>query len=205
MEPDRTPKTLTARATLSISGVRVDFEITVPTRLVGLGELLPTFRSLAGAIIDQAEREDLADGQKVSCRKGCGACCRQLVPIAEVEARQILDLVEGLPEPRRREIRDRFAEAGVCPVAGSGLLPARNPLPVPRRRKLLDPRGPPDRLSRVPRHHSGRALRPACGGDGSLRPPARSGVRGLASGRVGAGRFLGSAHPGARMGRGSHG
>jgi Fe-S-cluster containining protein len=111
MDPDPLPETVTARGVLSLSGVRVGVEITVPTRAVGLGEVLPAFRSLAGMIVDQAERTEVAEGRKVSCRKGCGACCRQLVPIAEVEARQVLALVEGLPEPWRSEVRARFVEA----------------------------------------------------------------------------------------------
>jgi Fe-S-cluster containining protein len=111
MDPDSPPETVTARGVLSLSGVRVNVEITVPAGPVGLGEVLPTFRSLAGMIVDLAERTEVAEGRKVSCRKGCGACCRQLVPIAEVEARQIQALVEGMPEPRRSEVRERFAEA----------------------------------------------------------------------------------------------
>jgi Fe-S-cluster containining protein len=47
----------------------------------------------------------------ISCKKGCGACCRQLVPISPVEARHIARLVEHLPKPRQDEIRRRFAEA----------------------------------------------------------------------------------------------
>src|SRR5262249_44693347 len=47
----------------------------------------------------------------ISCKAGCGACCRQLVPISEVEARNIGELVNSLPEPRRSQICARFAEA----------------------------------------------------------------------------------------------
>jgi Fe-S-cluster containining protein len=113
MPDDQRPEsTVTAQMVLTLSGVRVGVEITVPTRAVGLGELLPTFGSLAGTIVDQAERVEVAEGRAVSCRKGCGACCRQLVPIAEVEARRLRDLVEALPEPRRSEVLARFAEAG---------------------------------------------------------------------------------------------
>src|SRR5262249_20241959 len=50
-------------------------------------------------------------GKTISCKAGCGACCRQLVPISETEARRIADLVEELPEPRRAVVRQRFADA----------------------------------------------------------------------------------------------
>src|SRR5262249_43913345 len=49
--------------------------------------------------------------QPISCRKGCGACCRQAVPITTVEARRLRELVDELPEPRRSEVQARFAEA----------------------------------------------------------------------------------------------
>ncbi|MFO0959213.1 MAG: YkgJ family cysteine cluster protein [Isosphaeraceae bacterium] len=74
--------------------------------------MLPALgRSLTGAIVGCSVARDAAEGHAVSCRKGCGACCRQLVPLAEPEARQIRDLVEAMPEPRRSEIRARFEDA----------------------------------------------------------------------------------------------
>jgi len=41
---------------------------------------------------------------------GCGACCRQLVPITEIEARYLGELVEFLAQERQTEIRRRFAD-----------------------------------------------------------------------------------------------
>jgi Fe-S-cluster containining protein len=73
--------------------------------------MLPVFRSIAEVVIDQGVKKAEAAGEKVSCKKGCGACCRQLVPISEMEARQIRDLVDELPEARRSEVRARFADA----------------------------------------------------------------------------------------------
>jgi len=50
-------------------------------------------------------------GAEISCQKGCGACCRQLVPLAEIEAYEIAETVEAFPEPRRSEIKMRFEKA----------------------------------------------------------------------------------------------
>ena len=52
-----------------------------------------------------------AKGREISCKKGCGACCSQPVPVAEIEAYQIAELVENLPEPRRTEVKERFDKA----------------------------------------------------------------------------------------------
>jgi Fe-S-cluster containining protein len=50
-------------------------------------------------------------GKEVSCRKGCGACCNQLVPVSPAEAFMISELVASLPTDRRLEILARFAQA----------------------------------------------------------------------------------------------
>jgi Fe-S-cluster containining protein len=69
-----------------------------------------------------AVTQDLAQqGHHVSCKKGCGACCRQMVPVSGVEARYLAAMVEKLPEPRRTEIRQRFAAARTR-LEESGLL-----------------------------------------------------------------------------------
>jgi Fe-S-cluster containining protein len=62
-------------------------------------------------VVASAEQDGQERGACVSCKKGCGACCRQLVPISPVEARHVARLVEAMPEPRRSEIRRRFAMA----------------------------------------------------------------------------------------------
>ena len=72
---------------------------------------------MVNAVTQDVEQQ----GHKVSCQKGCGACCRQMVPVSGVEARYLADLVEALPEPRRSEIRGRFDEARRR-LAESGLL-----------------------------------------------------------------------------------
>jgi Fe-S-cluster containining protein len=50
-------------------------------------------------------------GETVSCRMGCAACCRQPVPISEIEIYYFAELVEALPEPRRTEVKERFSNA----------------------------------------------------------------------------------------------
>jgi Fe-S-cluster containining protein len=110
-EPDARAETITANVALNLAGTPFRAEITVPTQVFELRELLPTARSLSEAIIGEAVKAEGAKGNSISCRSGCGACCRQLVPVSEVEARLLRDLVEGFPEPRRSRVLARFAEA----------------------------------------------------------------------------------------------
>ncbi|APW61349.1 YkgJ family cysteine cluster protein [Paludisphaera borealis] len=110
-EPDSPPRTITANVNLNLSGTPVEAKITVPVAPFPLPMLLPTFRSLAETIIEHAVEDTKSEGLTISCRSGCGACCRQLVPSSEVEARLIHDLVVDFPEPRRARVLSRFAEA----------------------------------------------------------------------------------------------
>ena len=100
-------------ATVALAGPDWELRTTmsVPKEPMRLGELLPLVQSFGDAVAASAAKMGEAQGKKVSCTKGCGACCRQMVPIAEVEARRLAELVRELPEPRRTEVRARFAAA----------------------------------------------------------------------------------------------
>ena len=96
---------------LSISGEAAAFHVEVPDGPTTLEALLPVFQGLSNEVARRAAAKMVADGKTISCRAGCGACCRQAVPVAESEARSIAALVEAMPEPRRSEIRARFEAA----------------------------------------------------------------------------------------------
>lgn len=108
---DPTEPTLSANVELSMNGWQFRANMTVPAGPVPLRIMLPVLQSLADGMVDLAARVAEEKGKTVSCKKGCGACCRQLVPISEVEARRIHDLIEEMPEPRRSLIRSRFDDA----------------------------------------------------------------------------------------------
>ena len=110
-ESGNPPEYLTATIDLSIDGRHVRLEAPAPTAPVRPIELLPLFQSLSDAFVGLAVRSAEEEGSKISCKKGCGACCRQLVPISATEARRIRDLVNDTPEPRRSQILARFEAA----------------------------------------------------------------------------------------------
>ncbi len=112
---------LTANLKLASPDWEMALQVSVPEEPMPLKELLPLAQSLSNAITGATVREIEARGGQISCRKGCGACCRQMVPISEIEARNIADLVESLPEPRQSRVRERFANA-VKRLAEAGLL-----------------------------------------------------------------------------------
>lgn len=104
-------ETATADIEVRLGNQMLHTKVTVPTAPMPLENLLPIIQRVADTIVDTAVDAASAEGRSVSCKKGCGTCCRQLVPISEVEARQIRDLVAAMPEPRRAHVRERFAEA----------------------------------------------------------------------------------------------
>jgi Fe-S-cluster containining protein len=103
--------TVSGQVTLSSDDWEIQTRVTVPAGPTRAADMLPLFQSLSDAVVGAAVHVVEEQGAAISCKKGCGACCRMVVPISQVEARHIRRVVEELPEPRRSEIRARFAAA----------------------------------------------------------------------------------------------
>ncbi|MDZ4364155.1 YkgJ family cysteine cluster protein [Brevundimonas sp.] len=127
----------TGRVTLDIGGERIPVEMTVPAGPVCVEDVLPVLQGLSSLFATRATARTEQLGKAVSCRAGCGACCRQLVPIAPAEARTLARMVETLPEPRRTEILRRFEEA-LATLNGLGILDRLDQDPNSRRAVAID-------------------------------------------------------------------
>lgn len=99
----------------------LDLTVTVPTAPARVEEMLPLLHALEEAVTAAAVRAVEARGKTISCRAGCGACCRQLVPVSEPEARHLAAVVEAMPPARRAAVRARFASA-LAALDRAGLL-----------------------------------------------------------------------------------
>jgi len=88
-------------------------------RLVDLAAVVLEFSSTVAEI---GARNIARLGRQVSCSKGCGACCRQVTPLAPPEAFMIAEWVESLAAKPRTRLQNRFAEA-TKQLESSGLLP----------------------------------------------------------------------------------
>ena len=106
---------------LTVSGGERRSEVRVPGGPCRLLDLLPAAREVSGMLTGAALDKVRAEGKTVSCRAGCGACCRQLAAISVVEAEALAELVAALPAERQAVIRARFAEA-VRRLEEAGLL-----------------------------------------------------------------------------------
>jgi Fe-S-cluster containining protein len=107
-----------------------------PTRVP---EVLPLARSIADGVTKIALDHVRAHGENVSCRAGCTACCRQVVPLAPLEAARLAQVVEAMPKERRRAVKKRFEDA-VKRMEAAGLLDPRAPR---GRAALLSPAATP--------------------------------------------------------------
>lgn len=73
--------------------------------------VLPALRALVDAMMQRVKNASAGRGETITCRAGCGACCRQYVPISDMEARALAELVERMPADRQARVRARFADA----------------------------------------------------------------------------------------------
>jgi len=101
----------TVRFTLRVQDCTIEVNSQLPQGPVLPGALLPVLQGLSNSLTDIAVNRAGIVGKHLSCRKGCGACCRQAVPITPVEARMISELIGALPEQRRNIVRERFRQA----------------------------------------------------------------------------------------------
>lgn len=105
---DMTDEWVSGSVRLSVGGQPLELGFTVPSKPVKLRRMLPVFQQMSNTFNEMGVENLKSQGKAVSCRAGCGACCRQLVPVSEAEAYNLRDLIEEMPEPRRTEIRQRF-------------------------------------------------------------------------------------------------
>ncbi len=100
-----------AEIRLSVYGEPVTISVNIPTRHTTTRRMLPIFREACHRVVEGAVNHAENNGRTVSCKAGCGACCRQLVPIAPSEAHLLKELVNDLPPDRKAQIEGRFENA----------------------------------------------------------------------------------------------
>ena len=176
------PHTRSLRVELTVLDRSLVIEDHVPVGAVRPDELLPFMYHTDNAVIGAAIAKNEANGKHISCKKGCSACCRaQPVPVTPAEAHAIARLVDALPEPRRTEIRERFA-GRVARLKAAGLfdllirdVPVEDKeqahaiaryyfslglvCPVPGRRRVFDSPGAAFRMPAVSGHDAGGVVR----------------------------------------------
>jgi Fe-S-cluster containining protein len=109
--------------------------LNVPPGNRPIGDVLPIARQLSEQLTAVGVETAAGEGRQISCRAGCGACCRQLVVISLPEAIALADVVAAMPAERQAMVRRRFTEA-LARLEASGLLEPKQP---DRERYLTQP------------------------------------------------------------------
>lgn len=89
----------------------IEVKFTVPEGGCPPQALLSDAQALANRIAALGEARARRIGRTISCQAGCGACCRQLVPISPTEAIHLASVVAAMPAERASGIRKRFDDA----------------------------------------------------------------------------------------------
>ncbi|HTZ90221.1 MAG TPA: YkgJ family cysteine cluster protein [Alloacidobacterium sp.] len=106
---------------LCIGEGTLNASLTVPAGKTTLTELLPILQNFDSGMIDRVVGEATDAGHPVSCRKGCGACCRQMVPLSIFEAEFLSNWFSTLPAERQAELEERFRR-GLTKLKEAGVL-----------------------------------------------------------------------------------
>src|SRR5271170_2885278 len=109
------------RVKLMVEGCEVDGAVEVPRGRTARRVLLPVLQRLTDTVVSIAERRVVEEGGRISCAKGCDACCRQMVPISATEAYGLAAVLEAMEVGRAQRILARF-ERGLEALDRAGVL-----------------------------------------------------------------------------------
>ena len=104
-------KTLEADLNLTIGTQQVSFHVNVAAGPSSPATILKFVQAFADKTVEIAVEIIEKEGKTISCQKGCGACCAQLVPVTEIEIRQIAKLIRNLPKAEKQQVLARFEQA----------------------------------------------------------------------------------------------
>ena len=107
MKPKKTD-TIDATLNLTLNNEPHAFNISVPKKRTSSQCVIKFSRELTNTIVDIAEHIAINEGKSVSCKKGCGACCSQLVPISPTEARYLARYISGLSNDKKSKLVAKF-------------------------------------------------------------------------------------------------
>jgi Fe-S-cluster containining protein len=115
------PETVTVEFAVGIGDGKFTASAVVPAGQTNLTQILPVIQSLENSFIEGVTAQLGQAGRAVSCKAGCGACCRQMVPLSIFEAEALTAWIRTLPDARQQELAQRFHQA-LTKLAAAGLI-----------------------------------------------------------------------------------
>jgi Fe-S-cluster containining protein len=120
-EPNSPESAVEVSFSLRIGEGTLNASLAVPAGKTTLTSLLPVLQDFDTGLIDRVVAEAAAEGHSISCRAGCGACCRQMVPLSIFEAEFLGDWINSLPEEKQAKLEERFRH-GLTQLKEAGVL-----------------------------------------------------------------------------------
>jgi Fe-S-cluster containining protein len=114
-------ETVTVEFAVGVGDGKFTASAVVPAGQTNLTEILPVIQSLDDSFIGGVAAKLSEAGLHVSCKAGCGACCRQMVPISIFEAEALSAWIRSLPEAHQEELAARFHQT-LLALAAAGLI-----------------------------------------------------------------------------------
>lgn len=109
MTEDRTVERLDI--SLNTPAGPVTVPVDVPLHFVPVATIVSSLRRIGEEAQVLEERDMVAHGAAISCKKGCAACCRMLIPLSAPEAFALADAIKAWPVDRREAALARVADA----------------------------------------------------------------------------------------------
>src|SRR5665213_1134904 len=136
---DTTSPTVQVGFSLDVGPGRLDASAVVPAGETNLTQLLPVLQDLSSSIIGSAVQIAESEGYSVSCRAGCAACCRQLIPLSIFEAELLAGWISTLPPSARpslpRGSTPRSSGSTIRTYWAAWILRCGPPAAAPKRRR----------------------------------------------------------------------
>ena len=106
--PEAPIQTVEVEFALRVGEGHLKAKVEVPAGRTNVTELLPIIQSFENSIIGEAVKQAVDAGLSVSCKAGCGACCRQMVPVSIFEAQALGQWIRTLPIEQQQALEARF-------------------------------------------------------------------------------------------------
>ncbi len=107
---EQEPRRVSVAFELSYADRVIEASADIPDALMRVADMMPLVLALTDAVVGMAASA-AEETATVTCGPSCGACCRQLVPVSEAEARYLAERVAEMPPGRRESVKARFQAA----------------------------------------------------------------------------------------------
>jgi Fe-S-cluster containining protein len=114
-------ETVTVEFAIGLREGKFKASAVVPAGQTNLTHMLPVLQAMDDSLIAGVASQLSQIGRTISCKAGCGACCRQMVPLSIFEAEALTTWIRSLPQARQQELERRFDET-LRKFAASGFI-----------------------------------------------------------------------------------